>query len=231
MKLPGRLAVAIVVAGLAAAAALSQPPRAQAGFDIDATLSLSKYSGRPLDHVKVTYRITTVPVGGCWFIVGIEFDGVTWGQGLSFPSLDNCTTSGTFTVRLGKPWSNVGKHKVCATPLDIYGPRGPTICRTFTILAKVSATPKPTPTATPTPTPSPTLAPTLEPSPSPTPTPMPATEQPSVAAPTLRATPDPSTTAAVGTSTIGLLGGAALGALIVVIVGVRMFRPARSRQR
>lgn len=217
--------------GLIATAVLSQPVPARAGFDIDATLTLSSYSGYPFDRVRVTYKIAVPPIGGCWFTVYVNWDdhSADFGE-MSFKSLENCVASETLTVPLIKPSGSVGKHKVCATPADIYGPRGPTICRTFTIKSKVAATPKPTaaaapsPTPTPTPTSAPTPTPTVEPSVTQSPTGGPT---PLASAPGSSAVPTdgPTATSSTGPSPTGIVLGALLGGVIVVIVGVRMFRP------
>jgi hypothetical protein len=222
---------------LTAASVWSQPTRVHAG-DIEATLSLSKYSGFPLDQVRVTYKITTVPIGGCWFTVNLGWDDTSAGRTpMEFKSISQCTASDVIFVPLIKPYGKVGKHKVCATPIDIYGPLGPTICRTFTIKAKASATPKPTATPAPTATPtaSPTEAPTVEPTTSPSatvpPSAAPATEAPSAAGPTPEPTADPTTASAAIPSTIGFLAGALVGAAIVVIVALRMFRSGAGKPR
>lgn len=225
-RIRARRWLGLAALGIALASSVYPSGLVSAG-DAGGTLSLSKYSGRPLDLVKVTYVMTTIPPAGCYYTIDVEFDGVSWGQGMTFPSLTKCTATATYVVRLNKPYSNPGKHQVCAKPEDIHGVRGPTVCRDFTILPKVSATPKPTPAPTPSPTlvltPAPTAPPTASPAPTSTIdiTPVPTFATP---APVATSTVEPSTAAASGPSMLGVGLGALLGAVVVVLVGARILR-------
>lgn len=194
------------------------------------SLTLSRYSGYRLTRITATYHGASLPGWNCDYAVIFEWDDVS--AGLPPTKLSShCTASGPIVVPLIKGYGDYGKHKVCVEPQALpFGPGGPRTCRTFTILAKVVATPRPTPTPTGTPAPTskpePTLGPTLEPTGAPTA--MPTLEPTVPAAPTPSASDSPSTAPDANDSSLGFVAGAFLGGLILVVVAVRVLRPKRS---